>query len=101
LEAIESIARAHEAKPSTVALRWLLDAGEADVAIVGPRDDAQLAEFLTAGTCTINTAALRQLTQVSEPETTYPRNFTDAFARTESPLYGGLPNFGRSEDTST
>jgi aryl-alcohol dehydrogenase-like predicted oxidoreductase len=98
IEAIDGLARALDMAPSTIALRWLLDAGAADVVLVGPRDEAQLAEFLLANDATVPTDALAQLTHVSEPEHSYPRSFTDAYARRESPVYGGLPDFGNWDE---
>jgi aryl-alcohol dehydrogenase-like predicted oxidoreductase len=98
VEAIDIIARDLGMATSTVALRWLLDAGAADVAVVGPRDDTQLGEFLHAGHATLPAAALAELTRMSEPEHTYPRTFTDAYARPESPVFGGLPDFGNGDE---
>jgi aryl-alcohol dehydrogenase (NADP+) len=98
IEAVDDLAHELGMAPSTVALRWLLDAGAADVAVVGPRDEAQLAEFLRAGDGRLPDDALARLTRVSEPEHTYPRTFTDAYARPESRVYGGLPNLGNPDE---
>jgi aryl-alcohol dehydrogenase-like predicted oxidoreductase len=94
VETVNAIAGDQRVAPSTVAMRWLLDAGAADVVLIGPRDEAQLEEFLLAGRPTVTRGAMERLTAVSEPEHSYPRCFTEAYALRDSPVYGGLPNLG-------
>jgi aryl-alcohol dehydrogenase-like predicted oxidoreductase len=94
VEAVVAAAKAFETTPSTVALRWLLDAGAADVVLGGPRNESELQEFLLAAEARLSQSALDQLTALSEPEYSYPRSFTEAYAHPGGPLYGGLPDLG-------
>ena len=80
--------------PSSVALRWILEEGGADVALVGPRTNDELAAILAYADAALPDGALRRLTELSEPAYSYPRSFTEAYARPDGPLFGGLQDLG-------
>lgn len=94
VEHVLAVAEREGIRPSSVALRWLLENGAADVALVGPRSEAELAAILEYDAAAIPDDALRRLTELSEPDYSYPRSFTEAYARPDGPLYGGLPDLG-------
>ncbi len=90
VEAVAAIADELGLSPSVVASRWLLDTGGADVVLLGPRDDDQLADLLAVTDAVLPPEARDRLTEVSEPDATYPRSFTDSYSRRESPYFGGM-----------
>jgi aryl-alcohol dehydrogenase-like predicted oxidoreductase len=90
VEAVTAVADELSLSPAVVALRWLLDSGGADVVLLGPGDDGQLADLLGATDARLPLEARQRLTKVSEPDATYPRSFTEAYARRESPYFGGM-----------
>jgi aryl-alcohol dehydrogenase-like predicted oxidoreductase len=90
VEAVAAVADELSLSPAVVALRWLLDSGGADVVLLGPGDDGQLADLLGATDARLPPEARQRLTKVSEPDATYPRSFTEAYARRESPYFGGM-----------
>lgn len=92
-----AVAEAAGTTPSSVAIRWILEEGGADVALVGPRSEAELDAILAYGDATLPPGALRRLTELSEPPYSYPRSFTETYARPEGPLFGGLPDLGYGE----
>jgi aryl-alcohol dehydrogenase-like predicted oxidoreductase len=90
VEAVAGVADELGLSPSVVALRWLLDSGGADVVLLGPRDDDQLADLLAVTDAVLPPEARDRLTEVSEPDATYPRSFTEIYSRRESPYFGGM-----------
>lgn len=97
LEAAQRTALEAGVATSVVALRWLLDEGAADVALIGPRDESQLAELVIAGTSVVPREGLFELTRLGARQHSYPRAFTDAYSVRESPVYGGLANLGSGD----
>jgi aryl-alcohol dehydrogenase-like predicted oxidoreductase len=90
VEAVAGVADELGLSPSVVALRWLLDSGGADVVLLGSRDDDQLADLLAVTDAVLPPEARDRLTEVSEPDATYPRSFTETYSRRESPYFGGM-----------
>ena len=90
VEALAAVADELSLSPSVVALRWLLDSGGADVVLLGPRDDDQLADLLAVIDAVLPAEARDRLTDVSEPAASYPRSFTETYSRRESPYFGGM-----------
>jgi aryl-alcohol dehydrogenase-like predicted oxidoreductase len=90
VDAVRRVAELLGLSPSIVSLRWLLEAGRADVILLGPRSTDQLAEFLRVSDVELPLEARDRLTQLSQPEATYPGSFTDAYSRPQSPYYGGM-----------
>jgi aryl-alcohol dehydrogenase-like predicted oxidoreductase len=90
VEAVAAVADELSLSPSVVALRWLLDSGGADVVLLGPRNDDQLADLLGVTDAVLPPEARERLTEVSEPDATYPRSFTETYSRRESPYFGGM-----------
>jgi aryl-alcohol dehydrogenase-like predicted oxidoreductase len=90
VEAVAAVAHELSLSASVVAVRWLLDTGGADVVLLGPRDDHQLADLLAATEAVLSPEARDRLTAVSEPDATYPRSFTETYSRRDSPFFGGM-----------
>jgi aryl-alcohol dehydrogenase-like predicted oxidoreductase len=90
VDAVSAVAGELELSPSVVSLRWLLDSGNADVVLLGPRDEDQLADLLQVTEAVLPREAYERLTELSEPDAMYPRSFTEAYARRDSPYFGGM-----------
>ena len=90
LELLERMAREHSRKLSTVALRWMLQAGQADVILLGGAQESHYAASLETLEFQLSDEEVRELTEASQPPLYYPNAFLDLFCLKESPLYGGL-----------
>src|SRR6185295_6005650 len=75
LEAVENVARRHDATPSAVALAWLLAKPEVSSVIIGARTVDQLRDNLRALSVRLAAEDLKALDEVSQPAWGYPYNF--------------------------
>jgi aryl-alcohol dehydrogenase-like predicted oxidoreductase len=95
LDVIDGVAKAHGRTIANVAMRWLLQCGNCDVALVGGtcpehyRDTVKIMDF------ELSAEDMDALNTVSTPPFCYPTNFLDLFCRKESEFYGGLREFSK------
>ncbi len=75
LDAVQQIARELEAKPSQVALAWLLRKPEVTSVIFGARSMQQLDDNLGAAFVNLSNAEMARLDEASELELGYPYSF--------------------------
>ena len=73
-----------------VAMRWLLQSGSCDVVLLGGEKREYYEAALGLWNFRLSDEEVRELSQISEPEPTYPTNFQNLFARRESKFWGGL-----------
>ena len=89
IDSIREIALAHDVRPGLVALRWLLDVGKCDVAIVGGSTVEQIHSLMQASSISLTREEVQSLTMRSAPDPSYPTSFYDLFCYRHSPFYGG------------
>ena len=75
LQAVDAVARAHQATHSQVALAWLLHQPAVCSVIIGARTLSQFDENLAAGELSLSEEELAHLSQTSEPDDPYPYRF--------------------------
>ena len=90
LDVLDQIAKAHDKSVANVATRWLLQAGNCDVALLGASRLQQFEDLLAVNLFRLDDDQMERLNRVSEIPRSYPHNFLDLFCRRESPFYGGL-----------
>ena len=89
-EAMRGVAAAHGGSLAGVAMAWLLQAGRADVALLGASAPEQLQEGLDGLQITLDRDELAALDEVSRLPAPYPMNFWNTFCYHDSKFYGGL-----------
>jgi aryl-alcohol dehydrogenase-like predicted oxidoreductase len=77
--ALEEVARAHDASMAQVALAWLLAQPGITSVIVGPSKVEQLQDNLVAADLTLADDELRSLSAATEPAATYPATLDRAY----------------------
>lgn len=97
LDILERVAQERGCKPSAVALRWMLQAGEADVILLGGSRESQFVDSYPALHFELSASEIDELTEASQPPLYYPNAFLDLFCLKESPFYGGLRRDGAEE----
>jgi aryl-alcohol dehydrogenase-like predicted oxidoreductase len=75
LQAVDEVARAHQATYSQIALAWLMRQPAVNSVIMGVRTMEQLEDNLAASQIELSDQELEQLDRVSEPEDRYPYRF--------------------------
>ncbi len=73
----------------SVALRWLLQAGTCDVALVGASRLSQMTDNLQAMSFELDDSQMRLLRETSELPHPYPHSFWEQFCYRDSPFFGG------------
>ncbi|MAE64400.1 MAG: aldo/keto reductase [Phycisphaeraceae bacterium] len=90
LDQLEQIARRHDRAMATVAIRWMLQAGQADVILLGGAEPSHYVGLLDALEFALPDEDVAALTEITRLRKTYPHSFIDLFCRRESPMFGGL-----------
>jgi aryl-alcohol dehydrogenase-like predicted oxidoreductase len=91
IEAVVEVADAHGRSPAQVALAWLLARPGITSAVVGARNERQLADNLEAATLRLSGEEVTRLEQVSRPPLIYPhwhqcQNATDRISEAQLSL---------------
>jgi aryl-alcohol dehydrogenase-like predicted oxidoreductase len=91
LDVMERIARDLGRSVAAVAMRWLLQAGTADVVLLGCSKVAQLEDGLSVSAFDLTEEQMAELRKTSDPRPhPYPNCFWELFCYHDSPFYGGL-----------
>lgn len=90
LERLELLANEPGRSIPNVALRWLLQAGFCDVALIGGSSPQEFQAALNMFKFRLTDEEVKQLTKVSEPQRPYPNNLYDLFCHRDSEFWGGL-----------
>lgn len=91
LAAVQRVASLHGTSPPVVAMRWLLQAGTADVVLLGCSRVEQFEESLTVANVILDDDAMTLLRRTSDPcPHPYPNCFWEVFVHEDSPCYGGV-----------
>jgi len=90
IDVIREIAEKHNRTMANVAVRWILDAGFCEVALLGASRVEQFENNMEVMDFKLTDEEIRRLTETSELPHPYPINFYDIFCRKDSEFYGGL-----------
>jgi aryl-alcohol dehydrogenase-like predicted oxidoreductase len=89
LDALAAIASNHGVDIGNIALRWPIDSGACDVALIGGSNLDQVRSLLRSIDLGLAREEIERLREVSEPRIPYPRNFYELFCYRDSPYFGG------------
>jgi aryl-alcohol dehydrogenase-like predicted oxidoreductase len=89
LDRMEAIAREHGTTIANVGIRWALQSGQCDVALLGASSLEQFEQNLPTLELTLRAEEVEDLRRASEPPHPYPNCFYDLFCYKESEFYGG------------
>jgi aryl-alcohol dehydrogenase-like predicted oxidoreductase len=90
LDILKRIAEEHDRPVPPVVLRWLLDSGNCDVALLGASNRDQFEQNMQVMDFVLPDNELRGLNDASKPPEPYPVNFHNLFCRRDGEHYGGL-----------
>ncbi|MCH2128907.1 MAG: aldo/keto reductase [Pirellulaceae bacterium] len=90
IDRLDDIGQRHGKSIPQIALAWLLQSGNCDVALMGGSKIEHYAEALESLQIQLSVEEIQELTAVSEVAASYPMNFLNLFCRRESSFYGGL-----------
>ena len=90
LDVLAKISKDRDRSMANIATRWLLDASDCDVVLVGASRMEQFRNNMEVLDFKLTDAEIQELNEVSRPDRTYPHNFHDLFCRKGAPNYGGL-----------
>ena len=93
LDVLDRVATAHGRTIANVAMRWLLQSGNCDIALVGGTSLGHYADTLGIVDFELAPEDMDALNAVSTLPPCYPTNFLDLFCRKESAFYGGLREY--------
>jgi aryl-alcohol dehydrogenase-like predicted oxidoreductase len=86
---MEEVARAHDTSIANVGIRWVLQSGQCDVALLGASSLEQFQRNLPARDLRLSRDEVEVLRKASELPHPYPNNFYDLFCYKDSEYYGG------------
>lgn len=90
LDVLARIAESHETTIPNVVMRWMLQVGTCDVALMGFSRLEQFSDLLRTLNFRLSDEEIEELKEISKLPQPYPVNFLNLFCRRESEFYGGL-----------
>ena len=88
LEVMERLAKGYNRSIANIAVRWLLQNGSCDVALIGASKIEHFQNNMQVLDFRLTEEEMRELTAVSEPEPLYPSSSYKAIVRKEGEFYG-------------
>lgn len=90
IDVMDRIAKRHSKDLVNVAMAWILQSGQADVALLGVSSISQFHSSMQVLDFKLSDQEMQELKVISELPHPYPMNFWDLFCYHDSEFYGGI-----------